>query len=232
MKKRILSAVLAAACITSCVSFSALAADTSDAVLPDKIEAESYSDWYDATEADITETGFPTAASRDALKVENGGTGKQVGGTGHMNWLKYSNVDFDGGYSKFYANYSAKGARCSTSARLEVRLDDVDSEAVCTLETPATNPDTWDNYVTVSAELNVMPYLTGVHDVYVYMLGEPDDASDHTCIGNFDYFGFEKADVPVESVALNKTELTLRPGDSQTLTAALTPDYATAAAIA
>lgn len=222
MKTKILASILAVVCATSFTAVTALA----DGVSPDKFEAESYTDWYDATPEDIDDTNFPESANRDALKVENGGTGKQVAGTGHKNWLKFENLDFDTGYNQFYTNYSAKAGRCSTSARLEVRLDDVNAEAVCTLDTPATSQDNWANYQTVYADIETP--ITGVHDVYVYMLGEPDDANDHTCIGNFDYFGFVKApEITPASITLNSSELSLNVGKTATLTATVAPDNAT-----
>ncbi len=139
-----------------------------------------------------------------------------------MNWLKYENLDFGVGYNQFFANYSAKASRCSSSARLEVRLDDVNSEAVCVLYTPATNSDNWNNYETVYADIEEP--ITGVHDVYIYMLGEPD-SGENTCIGNFDYFGFVEAPViEAAGITLSDSSITVKVGSTASLTASIVPD--------
>lgn len=215
MKKRLLANVLALACIVSSFTFSVFA---EGGTAPDKIEAESCLTMYDATETDLQDTAFPQAATRDGLKIENGGTGQQIGGTGHKNWLLFGDIDFGTGHNGFIANYSARGSRCSSTARIEVRLDDPDAEAVCVVNTPATSDSGWSVYETVSVEFDTP--ITGVHDLYIYMLGEPE-SSDKTCIGNFDYFGFTKTEV--QTLTLNKTTLDLAPLQLETLTATIAP---------
>lgn len=212
MKKRILAALIAAACMLSSISFTAFAAGEAPALF----------------EAELFDESFDGPGTRDALKIENtaDGSSQQVAGTDADSWLLYKDMDFGSGagYDTFYAYYSAKAARCSSKARLELRLDDVNGEALCVLETPATHETDWSVYVKASAKLSQT--VKGVHDVYVYMLGEPDDG-EHTCIGNFDYFGFEEVKaIEAENVSFDKTSLSLTAGSKASIKAAVTPENA------
>ncbi len=71
MKKRILAGILAAACAVSISSITVLA----DSVSPDKFEAESYSEWYDATAEDIADTDFLPLLQETTLRSK---TAEQV----------------------------------------------------------------------------------------------------------------------------------------------------------
>lgn len=141
-----------------------------------RVEAESYSAWSTDT----------NPYHSDVLKVENGGSGRNVGGTFDGAWLAYGDMNFSGGGLKSVSvNYAHNSGRCGAGAKAEFRLDSPDGELIATVSLPSTGSD-WNNYKTASA--NTTKAVAGKHTVYVVLHADTNAANPF--VSNIDYFGF------------------------------------------
>lgn len=135
-------------------------------------------------------------------------------------WTAVSNVDFGKlGPAKFTANVASE-----KGGTVEIHLDSVDGEVIGKLEVGATGgADVWKE---VSCNTNK---VTGVHNVFFTFMGNGAEN-----LFDMDYWKFEEAkkpEVEVASVTLNKTQVSMAPGEEVELKATVLPGNATNAKV-
>lgn len=125
--------------------------------------------------------------SGGGLKVENGGSGRQIGGTYDGAWVGYL-ADFGTDFAnRISVHYASNSNRCAADSRLEVRLGSIDGTLIGTVALPATGAD-WNTYETATATLN-QP-ITGSQQIYLVMKGSTTDTNPF--IANLDYLIFAR----------------------------------------
>lgn len=130
----------------------------------DKVEAEYYSQM----------NGPGTENCGD-----EGGT-KNIAYTANGHWLKYSNLDFTKGATKFLARIASNSSEAEPDPELELRLDSLDGEVIGTMK--AEKNGEWQKYITVSCDVK---NIDGMHDVYMVFKGP----------FNFNWFMFKGQDI-------------------------------------
>ena len=103
-------------------------------------------------------------------------------------WLKYSNLNFDGkGLSEISVRYANNTSRCNSDARLDFYLDSPEGTPFASINLPG-RQSSWSDYQVATVTLDQV--ISGNHDLYVVMAGS--DSSKY--IANIDWFSFKELD--------------------------------------
>lgn len=160
----------------------------------DWVQFGSADDPADPGAVRVEAEGF-TTTNGNGLKAESGtdDSGNRlgnVGGTWDGGILTYENVDLSArDFSTVSVRYANNSGRTGADARVEVRVDDVDSEPIATVPLPSTG-NSWSAYRTITVGLP--ENVTGTHTLIVTTRAQTD--SGHPFVSNLDWFEFGGAD--------------------------------------
>ncbi len=133
-------------------------------------------------------------------------------------YLKVKDVDFGlEGATDFTASVSsAIGDEQTQAGTIELHLDAKDGPLLGTLTVKGTGD--WDTYAQYTTNVES---VSGVHDLYMVFKGGEGE------LFKFDYWSFKEKVVPVETISLSASQLTILAGQSSQLTATVGPENAT-----
>ncbi|MCI8363465.1 MAG: family 43 glycosylhydrolase [Eubacterium sp.] len=133
-------------------------------------------------------------------------------------YLKVKDVDFGSeGATDFTASVSsAIGDDQTEAGTIELHLDEKDGPLLGTLTVKGTGD--WDTYAQYTTNVES---VAGVHDLYMVFKGGEGE------LFKFDYWSFKEKTVPVETISLSASQLTILAGQSSQLTATVGPENAT-----
>lgn len=133
-------------------------------------------------------------------------------------YLKVKDVDFGSeGATDFTASVSsAIGDDQTEAGTIELHLDEKDGPLLGTLTVKGTGD--WDTYAQYTTNVES---VAGVHDLYMVFKGGEGE------LFKFDYWSFKEKTVPVETLSLSASQLTILAGQSSQLTATVGPENAT-----
>ncbi len=160
----------------------------------DWVQFGGTSDPADPGVARIEAEGF-TSNNGNGLKTESstddaGNKIGNVGGTWDGGVLTYENVDLSSReFSTVSVRYANNSGRTGADARVEIRIDDADSDPIAIVPLPSTG-NSWSAYRTITVGLH--ENVTGTHTLIITMRAVTDSA--HPYVSNLDWFEFGGAD--------------------------------------